>query len=174
MIGGRVHHSRRAAAVSNRYRRPHVSRHRQGFRRLGRSFTITDEWYALKNFADDLHVILVQVTEGMKGHMYERPNFPITWARAYGKGRVFYTSMGHREDVWENPMYQALLAGRSRLGDRPHRGQRRAQHPPGHAQVRRAAEVKPIRSEPAAANSPAVGSRSSLTSSRNRRRPLHR
>ena len=60
---------------------------------------------------DDLHVILVQVTEGMKGDMYQRPNFPITWARAYGKGRVFYTSMGHREDVWENPMYQGLLLG---------------------------------------------------------------
>ena len=45
-----------------------------------------------------------------------------TWARMYGKGRVFYTSMGHREDVWENPMYQALLLGRTRLGDRPRRG----------------------------------------------------
>jgi uncharacterized protein len=83
----------------------------KGFGAGGNSFTITDEWYALKNYADDLHVILVQVTEGMKGHMYDRPNFPITWARAYGKGRVFYTSMGHREDVWENPMYQALLLG---------------------------------------------------------------
>jgi type 1 glutamine amidotransferase len=83
----------------------------KGFGASGRSFTITDEWYALKNYADDLHVILIQGTEGMKGHMYERPNFPITWARAFGKGRVFYTSMGHREDVWENPMYQALLLG---------------------------------------------------------------
>jgi uncharacterized protein len=83
----------------------------KGFGASGQSFTITDEWYALKNFADNLHVIFVQGTEGMKGHMYERPNFPITWARAYGKGRVFYTSMGHREDVWENPMYQALLLG---------------------------------------------------------------
>jgi type 1 glutamine amidotransferase len=82
-----------------------------GFGSSGTSFTIQDEWYALKNFADDLHVILVQVTEGMKGHMYERPNFPVTWARAFGKGRVFYTSMGHREDVWENPNYQALLLG---------------------------------------------------------------
>jgi uncharacterized protein len=82
-----------------------------GFGTSGGSFTITDEWYALKNFADDLHVILVQVTEGMKGHMYERPNFPVTWARAFGKGRVFYTSMGHREDVWENPNYQTLLLG---------------------------------------------------------------
>ena len=25
--------------------------------------------------------------------------------------RVFYTSMGHREDVWTNPMYQGLLLG---------------------------------------------------------------
>jgi uncharacterized protein len=83
----------------------------KGFGASGNSFTIKDEWYALKNLADDLHVILIQVTEGMKGHMYERPNFPITWARAHGKGRVFYTSMGHREDVWENPMYQALLLG---------------------------------------------------------------
>jgi uncharacterized protein len=82
-----------------------------GFGTSGSSFTITDEWYALKNFPDDLHVILVQGTEGMKGPMYQRPNFPITWARAHGKGRVFYTSMGHREDVWENPMYQALLLG---------------------------------------------------------------
>jgi type 1 glutamine amidotransferase len=83
----------------------------KGFGTSGRLFTITDEWYPLKNFADNMHVILVQVTEGMKGHMYERPNYPMTWARAYGKGRVFYTSMGHREDVWENPMYQALLLG---------------------------------------------------------------
>ena len=107
----RVHRPWCPAAVTDRDRRPGVPRHRQGFRHAGTSFTITDEWYALKNFADDLHVILVQVTEGMKGHMYERPNFPITWARPYGKGRVFYTSMGHREDVWENPMYQALLLG---------------------------------------------------------------
>jgi type 1 glutamine amidotransferase len=83
----------------------------KGFGESGKSFTITDEWYALKHLPDDLHVILYQVTEGMKGGMYQRPNFPMTWARAYGKGRVFYTSMGHREDVWANPMYQSLLLG---------------------------------------------------------------
>ncbi len=74
-------------------------------------FNLLEEWYALKNFAPDLHVILVQETEGMKGLMYERPSFPATWARKHEKGRVFYTSMGHREDVWQNPMFQALLLG---------------------------------------------------------------
>jgi type 1 glutamine amidotransferase len=74
-------------------------------------FVLNEEWYALKNFADDIHVILVQDTSGMKGGMYERPNFPATWARKHEKGRVFYSSMGHREDVWENKMFQELLLG---------------------------------------------------------------
>jgi type 1 glutamine amidotransferase len=79
------------------------------------SFHLLDEWYTQKNWADDLHVILAQVTEGMKktggDRMYDRPDFPETWLRNHGKGRVFYTSMGHREDVWSNPKYQGLLLG---------------------------------------------------------------
>ncbi len=73
------------------------------------SFRLNDEWYNQKFLADDLHVILVQKTEGMEGKDYQRPNYPETWAHMYGKGRVFYTSMGHREDVWQNPAYQGLL-----------------------------------------------------------------
>jgi type 1 glutamine amidotransferase len=72
-------------------------------------FELHEEWYALKNFAPDLHVILVQDTKGMQGAMYQRPPFPATWARFYGKGRVFYTSMGHREDVWTNTIFQTIL-----------------------------------------------------------------
>ncbi len=79
------------------------------------SFKLNDEWYTQKNLADDLHVIFVQETEGMKktggNKQYDRPKYPETWARMHGKGRVFYTSMGHREDVWENPKYQGLLLG---------------------------------------------------------------
>jgi uncharacterized protein len=76
-----------------------------------KDFQLKEEWYSLKNFSPDLHVILVQDTQGMKGNVYERPNFPATWARMHEKGRVFYTSMGHREDVWQNPMFQELLVG---------------------------------------------------------------
>jgi type 1 glutamine amidotransferase len=86
----------------------------EGFGTAGSAFRIKDEWYALKNMPDDLHVIMVQVTKGMHSgprREYNRPNYPMTWARTYGKGRVFYTSMGHREDVWESPMYQGLLLG---------------------------------------------------------------
>lgn len=70
-----------------------------------------EEWYSLKNFAPDLHVILAQDTAGMVGAEYQRPSFPQTWTRMHGKGRVFYTSMGHREDVWEKPEFLALVEG---------------------------------------------------------------
>jgi len=76
-----------------------------------KDFELMEEWYSLKNFAPDIHVILVQDTKGMKGKDYARPSFPATWARKHHKGRVFYTSMGHRDDVWKNPVFQKLLLG---------------------------------------------------------------
>jgi hypothetical protein len=47
----------------------------------------------------------------MKGIEYERPAYPATWARKHGAGRVFYTSMGHREDIWTNTLFQDMLVG---------------------------------------------------------------
>lgn len=75
-----------------------------------------EEWYSLKNFAPNLHVLLVQDTStmnktGNNKRAYDRPNYPSTWAHLYGQGRVFYTSMGHREDMWTNPVFQAVIAG---------------------------------------------------------------
>jgi uncharacterized protein len=103
-------------------------------------FAPLEEWYSLKNFAPDLHVLLVQDTSGMdksgdNRRAYTRPNYPSTWAHEYGKGRlvgtalpnggyllqhkvetrrrgrVFYTSMGHREDIWTNPVFQQVILG---------------------------------------------------------------
>jgi type 1 glutamine amidotransferase len=76
-----------------------------------KDFELHEEWYSLKNFAPDLHVILVQDTAGMKGLDYERPPFPATWARRHQKGRVFYTSMGHRDDVWQSKTFEQVLLG---------------------------------------------------------------
>lgn len=75
-----------------------------------KDFTLKEEWYALKNFTD-LHVILMQETTGMQGEMYQRPPYPSTWARMHGKGKVFYTSLAHREDTWKNPLFTDLLMG---------------------------------------------------------------
>ncbi len=85
--------------------------HFPGMEAFPQDFSPQEEWYSLKTFAPDLHVILVQDTQGMKGPMYQRPPYPATWARGYGRGRVFYTNMGHREDVWTNPTFKNLLFG---------------------------------------------------------------
>ena len=82
-----------------------------GMNGLGDSFELLEEWYAMKNFARDLHVILVQETAGMQGACSQRPAFPSTWARMQGKGRVYFNSMAHREDVWESDLFHQILLG---------------------------------------------------------------
>ncbi|MFN3649951.1 MAG: ThuA domain-containing protein [Armatimonadota bacterium] len=79
--------------------------------KTGEQFRMMEEWYSLKDFRPDLHVLLVQETEGMNGSDYQRPPYPSTWARKHGQGRVFYTSMGHREDVWTSPIFQSVFLG---------------------------------------------------------------
>jgi len=82
-----------------------------GFEKLGLSFAFLEEWYSLKDFSPDIHVLTVIEAPAMKGVEYKRPPYPITWARNEGKGRVWYTAMGHREDVWTNPIFQQVLGG---------------------------------------------------------------
>jgi type 1 glutamine amidotransferase len=83
-----------------------------GMSAVTNGFGPKEEWYSLKNFAPNLHVLLVQDTSKMTGtNQYGRPNYPSTWAHMYGTGRVFYTSMGHRDDIWTNPVFQQVLMG---------------------------------------------------------------
>lgn len=82
-----------------------------GCEKVGDKLELMEEWYTLKNFAPDLHTLLVMDTAGMQGPDYQRPSFPLAWARAQGKGRVWFNAMGHREDIWDNPKFQALLVG---------------------------------------------------------------
>ncbi|WP_193210977.1 ThuA domain-containing protein [Luteolibacter marinus] len=82
-----------------------------GFGEAGDSFAFHEEWYSLKDFNPDIHVLTVIDAPKMKGPMYRRPPYPTTWARQEGKGRVFYTAMGHRDDIWTNPTFQQIVSG---------------------------------------------------------------
>jgi type 1 glutamine amidotransferase len=82
-----------------------------GFEKVGPEYTLHEEWYSLKDFTPDLHVLSVMDAPAMKGDEYKRPAFPTTWARREGQGRVWYTAMGHREDIWTNPLFQDILVG---------------------------------------------------------------
>jgi type 1 glutamine amidotransferase len=77
-----------------------------------KEYEMHEEWYEFINLNPDMHVILVQNTKSMREKAYtDQADYPMTWARKEGNGRVFYTSMGHREDVWTNPLFQAVTLG---------------------------------------------------------------
>ena len=39
-------------------------------------------------------------------------DYPQSWVRSFGAGRSFYTSIGHREDIWSNdPVFRAHVVG---------------------------------------------------------------
>jgi uncharacterized protein len=67
---------------------------------LGKSWTILqEEIYLFKNYdASKVRELLVldkQPTTQAPGR------FPVSWTKEYGSGKVFYTSLGHREDLWD-------------------------------------------------------------------------
>src|SRR6266540_4352313 len=67
-----------------------------GMTRLSQNFTLHDEIYQIKDFAG-------------------------IWAREYGKGRVLYNGLGHREEVWGRPDIQKMWVDMVRwsMGDLP-------------------------------------------------------
>lgn len=78
-------------------------------RHLPQSFEIYDEIYLFKNWdRSKVHVLL-----SMKKHPNkdEAGDFPVAWTNRMGKGRMFYTSLGHREDVYQNDLYLKHLTG---------------------------------------------------------------
>ena len=64
------------------------------------TWTVHDEIYILKSFErSSVHGLLTLDREPNK----KTPgDFPIAWCKQFGKGRVFYTSLGHREDIWDD------------------------------------------------------------------------
>lgn len=82
-----------------------------GLQGVSSPLSFNDEWYSLKEFRTDLHVVMTLDTKGMKGEPYQRPPYPMTWARMEGKGRVFYTAIGDRPENWSDRFFQNLLGG---------------------------------------------------------------
>jgi type 1 glutamine amidotransferase len=69
---------------------------------LESSWGVFDEIYILKSFErSTVHMLLgLDKEPNKKTEGY----FPVAWCKEFGKGRVFYTSLGHREDVWDDEL----------------------------------------------------------------------
>ena len=62
-------------------------------------FKVFDEIYIIKSFTKES----VRGILGLDAHPNDKTPgyFPVSWVKEFGQGRVFYTSLGHREDVWD-------------------------------------------------------------------------
>jgi type 1 glutamine amidotransferase len=74
-------------------------------------FTITDEWYRFRMLAPGPTVLLSMDSNpddgvGVPGTPVD---LPLAWQRSYGSGRVFYTVLGHRTEVWEDARFRRHL-----------------------------------------------------------------
>jgi len=66
---------------------------------LPASWAVHDEIYLLKNYRRDAVHSLLDLDKHPNSK--DPGHYPIAYCRDYGKGRVFYTSLGHREDMWD-------------------------------------------------------------------------
>lgn len=83
---------------------------------LGSAFKITDEIYQHKNFSRaNVQVLLsldvTTVDLNAKNVHRTDKDFALAWCRKWGKGRVFYTALGHRPEVWQDERFQNHLLG---------------------------------------------------------------
>lgn len=91
----------------------------------GEPLTLTEEIYQIRApYSRDLLRVLVTLdptrTDMTKAGIRRTDgDFPISWVQTYEGGRVFYTSLGHREDIYWNPkILQHYLDGiQYALGD---------------------------------------------------------
>jgi len=79
---------------------------------------ITDEIYqfrAAPYSREKLHVIMTvdnsSIDTNKKGVNRADKDFAIAWCHEFGKGKSFYTSLGHRREVWKDPRFQQHLMG---------------------------------------------------------------
>jgi len=91
----------------------------------GKSFEVTDEIYQFRPDTaspDERRMLLSlsgEVEDTGKGKYGKDGLYPIAWCDDYGKGRIFYCSLGHRDEIFWNPVVlQHYLAGiQFALGD---------------------------------------------------------
>lgn len=85
-----------------------------GMSQWPREFTIKDEIYQIKNYSRDNRRVLMRLDASKlnlgnpRVHRTDR-DFAVAWAKMYGKGRVFYSTLGHVTENWDDPRFQRMM-----------------------------------------------------------------
>ena len=82
-------------------------------KRWPQSFVLRDEIYQVRNYSRDKVRVLMCLDASKldlsnpKVHRTNR-DFAVTWAKMYGKGRVYYSTLGHSRENWDDPRLQEM------------------------------------------------------------------
>jgi type 1 glutamine amidotransferase len=77
-------------------------------RALGASFRLNEEYYTFReNPRPNVHVLLSldAASVGTSG------DYPLAWTQTFGRGRSFYTALGHFQATWNDPRFQEHIRG---------------------------------------------------------------
>ncbi len=84
-----------------------------GMQQWPHTFDFSDEIYQMKNYSRDKLRVLMRLDANKldlsnpKVHRTDK-DFAVTWAKMYGKGRVYYSTLGHRDETWDRPEVQKM------------------------------------------------------------------
>jgi len=74
------------------------------------TFQIADEIYQFKSINPEMDVLMRLDPDTPRAE--PRRAYPLCWTLEFGKGRVFYSALGHRPSVWRMPEFQQhVLSG---------------------------------------------------------------
>jgi type 1 glutamine amidotransferase len=86
-----------------------------GMQQWPKSFVLKDEIYQIKDFSRGRVRVLMRLDAtklDLSNPRVHRKDldFAVTWAKMYGKGRVYYSTLGHVEENWDDPRIQNMYA----------------------------------------------------------------
>jgi uncharacterized protein len=87
--------------------------HFPGMQQWAKSFVLTDEIYQMQDYSRDKVRVLMRLDASkldLNNPRVHRKDldFAVTWAKMYGKGRVYYSALGHVEQNWDDPRIQKM------------------------------------------------------------------
>jgi uncharacterized protein len=87
-----------------------------GMNKWPATFTLRDEIYQVNHYSRANTRVLMRLDPSQldltNKHVHRTDgDFAVSWARLYGKGRVFYSTLGHVTEIWDRPDMQAMVAG---------------------------------------------------------------
>ena len=76
-------------------------------RHLAPVFAFTDEFYQAQEYSREKIRVLLRLDVSKlppNAELHRKDgDFPLAWAKTYGKGRVFYSALGHAASTWDDP-----------------------------------------------------------------------